>query len=98
MAEFATGARAVELVLILIGLEAVLLIGLWRFGLCPLPPRSILLILAPGTCLLFAAHAALSGATFEIVSSLFLLALIIHLIDLRQRWRERQGMNSAHTK
>jgi membrane protein implicated in regulation of membrane protease activity len=55
-----------------------------------LPPLATLLILAPGTCLLLAAHAALTGASWTWVSSLFLVALFIHLVDLRQRWQERR--------
>jgi hypothetical protein len=89
MNEFFTSGRAIDLVLLLIGLEALLLIVLWRMRRCPLPPLATLLILAPGACLLLAARAALNGATWGWVSLLFLMALVIHLIDLRQRWQER---------
>ena len=94
MEEFFAGGRAIMVVLSLIVVEAVLLIALWRMRLCPLPPRATLLILAPGTSLLLAALAALSGASWMVVSSLFFVALIIHLIDLRQRWRERAFLNA----
>jgi len=90
MAEFFAGARAIELVLSLIALEAIGLIALWRFGRCPLPPRATLLILAPGSSLLLASHAVLAGASWLWVSLLFLVALVLHLVDLRQRWQERQ--------
>ncbi|SDY39615.1 hypothetical protein SAMN05421644_1596 [Allochromatium warmingii] len=93
MSEFFTSAHAIDLVLLLIGLEALGLIVLWRKRLCPLSPASTLLILAPGTCLLLASRAALAGAAWSVISLLFLVALIIHLIDLRQRWRERQQSN-----
>jgi len=93
MEEFFAGGRAIMVVLSLIVVEAILLMVLWRLRLCPLPPRATLLILAPGTSLLLAALAALSGASWMLVSSLFLVALIIHLIDLRQRWLERAHLN-----
>jgi hypothetical protein len=95
MDEFFAGGRSIELVLLLIGLEAIVLMVLWRMRLCPLPPLATLLILAPGTCLLLAAHAALAGASWVWVSSLFLVALVVHLVDLRQRWQERSRSSAA---
>ncbi len=95
MNEFFASGRSIDLVLLLIGLEAIILMVLWRMRLCPLPPLTSLLILAPGTCLLLAARTALVGASWVWVSSLFLVALFIHLVDLRQRWRERSRQDSA---
>jgi hypothetical protein len=86
MTEFFSSAHAIDLVLLLIGLEAVGLVMLWRKRRCPLHPLETLLILAPGTCLLLAARAAINGAAWSVVSLLFLVALVIHLIDLWQRW------------
>jgi tellurite resistance protein TehA-like permease len=95
MDELLAGGRAIVLVLSLIVAEAIVLMVLWRMRLCPLPPRATLLILAPGTSLLLAALAALSGASWMSVSSLFFVALVIHLIDLRQRWRERARLDAS---
>jgi hypothetical protein len=95
MDEFFASGRSIELVLLLIVLEAIVLMALWWMRRCPLPPLATLLILAPGTCLLLAAHAALSGASWMWVSSLFLVALVIHLVDLRQRWQERRRQDPA---
>jgi hypothetical protein len=95
MNEFFASGRSIDLVLLLIGLEAMVLIVLWRMRRCPLPPLATLLILAPGTCLLLAARAALAGASWVWVSSLFLVALFIHLVDLRQRWQERNRQVST---
>jgi hypothetical protein len=94
MDEFFADGNAIKLVLFLIVFEAIVLMVLWRMRLCPLPPRATLLILAPGTSLLLAALSALSGASWMWVSSLFLVALIIHLVDLRQRWRERARLTA----
>jgi len=95
MAEFFTGGRTIDLVLLMIALEAIALMVLWRMSRCPLPPLATLLILAPGACLLLAARAALAGASWVWVSSLFLVALFIHLVDLRQRWQERSRQDPA---
>jgi hypothetical protein len=95
MDEFFASGRSIQLVLALIGVEAIVLMVLWRMRRCPLPPLSTLLILAPGTCLLLAAHAAVVGASWLWISSLFLLALVIHLVDLRQRWQERRRQDPA---
>ncbi|MBB4199240.1 hypothetical protein CCR94_21035 [Rhodoblastus sphagnicola] len=91
MAELLASGRSIDFVLAMIALEAIVLIVLWRKRLCPLRPSSTLLILAPGTCLLLASRAVLSGASWTAVSWLFLVALFIHLVDLRQRWRRESG-------
>lgn len=95
MTEFFASGHAIDLVLLLIGLEAVTLIVLWRKGRCPLSPFATLLILAPGTCLLLAARALVNGAAWDTISLLFLTALVIHLIDLWQRWLERARSRST---
>ena len=95
MAEFVASGGMIELVLLLIGLEAIGLIVLWRMGRCPVPPLATLLILAPGTCLLLAALAALTGAPWPWVSSFLLIALAIHLTDLRQRWQHWDRLGPA---
>lgn len=95
MAEFIASGRMIDLVLLLIGLEAIGLMVLWRMRRCPVPPLATLLILAPGSCLLVAARAALSGAAWEWVSFFLLVALGIHLVDLRQRWQDWDRKNSA---
>jgi Zn-dependent protease with chaperone function len=95
MDEFFTGERTIDLVLLLIALETIALMVLWRMRRCPLPPVATLLILAPGAFLLLAARAALAGASWVWVSSLFLVALFTHLVDLRQRWQERSRQDST---
>lgn len=95
MAEFFASGHSIDLVLFLIGLEAIVLMVLWRKGRCPVPPLGTLLILAPGSCLLLAARAALTGAAWQWVSFFLLAALAIHLVDLRQRWQDWGRRDSA---
>ncbi|WP_295454986.1 hypothetical protein [uncultured Thiodictyon sp.] len=95
MAEFFSSGHSIDLVLFLIGLEAIGLMVLWRMGRCPVPPLATLLILAPGSCLLVAARAALTGAAWGWVSFFLLVALAIHLVDLRQRWQHWNRLGSA---
>lgn len=95
MTEFFASGRSIDLVLLLIGLEAIGLMVLWRMRRCPVPPLATLLILAPGTCLLLAARAALTGAAWGWVSFFLLAALAIHLVDLRQRWHHWDRLKST---
>jgi hypothetical protein len=95
MSEFFASGHSIDLVLFLIGLEAIGLIVLWRMRRCPVPPLATLLILAPGTCLLLAARAALTGAAWGWVSFFLLVALAIHLVDLRQRWQHWDLLGST---
>ncbi len=45
------------------------------------------LMLLPGICLLLALRAALAGVAWPWTPAALTLALIAHLLDLRQRWR-----------
>ena len=95
MADFLASERSIDLVLFLIVVEAIILIVLWRKRRCPLNPITVVLILAPGTCLLLAARAVLAGAPGAWIPSLFLLALVMHLTDLRRQWRDRTNRTPA---
>ncbi|WP_295389084.1 hypothetical protein [uncultured Thiodictyon sp.] len=95
MAEFFASGHSIELVLFLIVLEAIVLMVLWRMRRCPLSPAATLMILAPGTCLLLASLAVINGAGWVWISSLFLVALAIHLVDLRQRWLREARHDAA---
>jgi len=94
MSEVFASERAIQLVLSLILLETIVLIVLWRKRRCPLPPLETLLILAPGTFLLLASLAVLTGAGGNWVPSIFLAALATHMLDLRRRWRDRQILDA----
>jgi hypothetical protein len=90
MAElFATG-RAVDVVLLVIALEALLLVG-WRLltggGLAL---GQIALALLPGIMLLLALRAALLQSAWIWIAVFLVLSFPLHLIDLSRRMRERQ--------
>ena len=54
-----------------------------------LPPRAILILLAPGLCLMLALRVSVSGGPVEGVAALLALAGILHLADLSARWPRR---------
>ena len=89
MAEFFASGRAVDLILFLMGLEAIGLLVLWRMRGSGIPPVALLLILASGGCLLLAVRAALTGAPWAWVSFFLTASLAVHLVDLRLRWQRR---------
>ncbi|SNB60719.1 Ubiquinone/menaquinone biosynthesis C-methylase UbiE [Rhodoblastus acidophilus] len=95
MIDFLASAHAIDLVLALIAVEAVVLYRLARTGRCPLRPRETLLILAPGAFLLLAARAVIAGLPGLLVPALFLAALIAHLTDLRRQWTNRQRVAAS---
>jgi hypothetical protein len=81
---FASG-HIVDLILVLVALEALLLARYSRRAAPGLPPWSLLLGLVPGIALLGALRASLRGATWPLIALCLTVALVAHLIDLRQR-------------
>jgi len=76
----------VDLVLLLVALEAVALLAGHRFfGRGP-SPRALLPNLAAGASLLLALRVALTGAGDGPILACLLAALLAHLLDLRARW------------
>jgi hypothetical protein len=83
---FASG-HIVDLILVLVGLEAILL-AIWhrRTGR-GVAPSALAANLCSGAALLLAVRAALLGAWWGWVALPLLAALLAHLLDLRGRWR-----------
>ncbi len=80
-------ARAVDLVLAFVVLEALALLLLrWRLRRGP-SAREILALLLPGACLMLALRAALAGPHALEIAGWMLAALLSHLFDLGLRWR-----------
>ena len=89
MAEFIASGRAIDVVLGFVLLEAVLLYGIHRRTGRGLAPPVLASMLVPGACLLLAVRAALTDGSWMLVALWLILALVAHLIDLRQRWPQR---------
>jgi hypothetical protein len=80
--KFFASPHLVDLVLVVVALEAVVLIGLRR-GLM----RTIVLLL-PGVCLMLALRAALAGAAWPWVPLALAAAFMAHIADVHDRWRD----------
>jgi len=85
---FASG-RIVDLVLLLVFVEAVA-IALWHrlTGRGPTPPDLAALLL-PGVFLMLALRAALGGSEWPLIAACLAASLAAHLLDLQRRWRPR---------
>jgi hypothetical protein len=86
VSELFLSGRIVDLILGLVVIEAVLLLVYHRrtgagLGFAQLAPN-----LLSGAALLLAVRFALVEAAWEWVAASLLLALLAHLVDLRQRW------------
>ena len=75
---FASG-HAVDIVLAVMMIEAMLMIGRGRARV------DVLLVLAPGAMMLLALRAALTGAGWPWVAAALTVSLPLHLADLRHR-------------
>jgi hypothetical protein len=89
VAEIFASGRVVDLILGLMLLEGLALSVLWRRRGSGVPPISLWTNLAAGGAMLLAVRAALTGASWTWVWMSLLLALLMHLADLRARWSVR---------
>ncbi len=81
MERYFASPHLVDFILVLVVFEAIVL-AWWRK-----PVRAILVMLAPGVCLMLALRAALDGAAWPWVPAALLAALVAHVADIRERWR-----------
>ena len=79
--------RVLDGILAGMGLEACVLVALYRWGGRGVAPVAVLPNLGSGMCLLLAMRLALGGAWWGWVSLALLSALCLHLGDLRRQWR-----------
>ena len=87
MAElFATG-RIVDLILIVVAIEAVCLVLYWRSTRKGVAPTDLLPNLCAGACLLLALRLSLGGAGWQLCCGSLAAAGVAHLVDLTRRWR-----------
>jgi hypothetical protein len=88
MSDWITSGRLVDLILVLVVLEAVALLAFHRLTGRGLGPRQLIGVLVSGGCLLLALRAALTGAAWTWIGAWLTIALIAHLADLALRWRD----------
>jgi hypothetical protein len=87
LAELVQSGRLVEIVLILVAIEAAaLLVYRLRTGRGP-EPLGLVFNLAAGSALMLALRAALQEAGWMQVAACMVLALAAHLADLARRWK-----------
>jgi len=77
--------RLVELALLVLVLEALAVLALWRAGRLPVAARGLLSNLAAGACLLIALRLSLLDAAPGWSALWLALALGAHVLDLRRR-------------
>ena len=87
MDEFFASGRVADLLLGLMALEAALFGGYHRLTGRGPPLPGLLANLGAGACLLLALRAILTGVGWQVAALCLLGALILHLADLRARWR-----------
>lgn len=80
MSSFFTSGHAVDLILIIMALEA----G-WLWATRRMNPYALLLVFGPGVCILLAARAALVGADWLWIALALAASFPLHLLDLRRR-------------
>jgi hypothetical protein len=77
MSAFFSSGHAVDVVLVVLGLEAITLIAIFRRR-----PAATVAAAAPGICLLIALHESLTGAGWEWIALWLVLSFPAHLADL----------------
>ncbi len=87
MTELFASGHIVDLILLLVLLEAILLAVWHRRTGRGIAPAALAGILCSGAALLLALRAALVGAWWGWVAAALLASLLAHLFDLRSRWR-----------
>ncbi len=84
MSDWFASGRAIDLVLAVLALEALLFLFLTRGT----RRRDLLLALVPGLFLLLALRASLTGAPWQVIAALVALSLPAHLLDIGRRIRK----------
>jgi hypothetical protein len=88
MAELFANGRLIDLILIVVAIEAVVLVLLWRYARRGIAPGDLLPNLCAGAFLLLALRATLAGGGWTIASGCLAAAGLAHVIDVSRRWRK----------
>ncbi len=89
MAELFASGRVIDLILVLVLVEAIALGLLHRLTGQGVALRDLIGLLLAGACLLVAVRLALTRADWVWIGLWLGLALCAHLLDLAMRWRSR---------
>ncbi len=85
MQDFVASGRVVDVILLIMAVEAASLIAYRRMTGRGLTTSSVMLMLAPGAFLLLALRAALTAEAWFVIIAWLVVALVAHLADLRSR-------------
>ena len=88
MADLFSSGRLVDLILVVVVLEAAVLLLYWRRARRGIAPFDLLPNLCAGVFLLLALRATLAGVGWMMVSGCLAAAGLAHLADMYRRWRE----------
>jgi hypothetical protein len=87
MAELFASGRLVDLILVVVAIEAAFLAIYWRSAGRGVSPGDLLPNLCAGTFLLLALRLSLGDASWEFCCGSLAAAGVAHLVDLNRRWR-----------
>ena len=88
MADLFASGRLVDLILVVVVLEAAVLLLYWQCGRRGIAPLDLLPNLCAGALLLLALRVTLAGGGWLMVSLCLSAAGLAHLIDVYRRWRK----------
>jgi len=88
MADLFASGRLVDLILVVVVLEAAVLLLYWQRGRRGIAPLDLLPNLCAGAFLLLALRVTLAGGGWLMVSLCLSAAGLAHLIDVYRRWRK----------
>lgn len=87
MAELFASGRLIDLILIVVVIEAAGLLLFWRYTRRGIAPRDLLPNLCAGAFLLLALRVTLAGSGWMIACGCLAAAGLAHLLDVSRRWR-----------
>jgi hypothetical protein len=87
MAELFASGRLVELILVIVAVEAAFVLIFWLSTGRGVSPGGLLPNLCAGAFLLIALRLSLGGARWELCCASLAAAGAAHLVDLNRRWR-----------
>lgn len=87
MADLFASGRLIDLILIVVVVEAANLLLVWRYGRRGVAPGDLLPNLCAGAFLLLAFRVTLGGGGWMLACGCLAAAGVAHLIDVIRRWR-----------